>query len=97
MYRNALRRARAGPRSTGGGPKVFSGACAVPAVPARAPGGAGEKIPCSPECECVSLCVACGLAVSDVTCTARAVAVAAAPRGRLGVTGHLSRPLSALY
>ena len=95
MYRNALRRARAGPRSTGGGPKVFSGADAVPAVPTRAPGGAGEKIPC--ECECVSLCVACGLAVSDVTCTARAVAVAAAPRGRLGVTGHLSRPLSALY
>ena len=95
MYRNALRRARAGPRSTGGGPKVFSGAEGGPVVPARAPGGAGGKIPC--ECECVSLCVACGLAVSDVTCTARAVAVAAAPRGRLGVTGHLSRPLSALY
>ena len=93
MYRNALRRARVGPRSTGGGPKVFSGADAVPAVPARAPGGAGEKIPCG--CECVSLCVACGLAVSDVTCTARAVAVAAAPRGRLGVTGHLELPLSA--
>ena len=33
--------------------------------------------------------------VGHATYTARAVAVAAAPRGRLGVTGHLSRPLSA--
>lgn len=31
------------------------------------------------------------------TYTARAVTVAAAPRGHLGVTGHPSRPLSALY
>lgn len=55
MYRNALRRARAGPRSTGGGPKVFSGADAVPAVPARAPGGAGEKFRASASvCRCVS-------------------------------------------
>ena len=33
--------------------------------------------------------------VGHDTCTARAVAIAAAPRVRLGVTGYLSRPLSA--
>ena len=86
-----LRSARARPGGGAGHPgEYFRGRRAPPRAPtARASaGGAARQLRTR---------TAANQRPGHATYTARAVTVAAAPRGHLGVTGHPGRPLSALY